>query len=89
MNDATINTGEPIDINHHVLQLLAKHHRIAAIWSTDDLRGIRPHLTEEQAWEVLQEVDDHHDAEWGINWTTLEDTADQMFPKRSTNRRKP
>jgi hypothetical protein len=89
MNDATINTGEPVDINHHVRQLLAKQHSIAVIWCTDDVREIRPHLTEKQAWEVLQEIDDQQDAECGINWTTLETTTDDMFPKGSTNRRKP
>jgi len=81
MNDATINTGEPADINRHVRELLAKHHSIAAIWCTDDVGGVRLHLTEEQAWEVLQEVDDHHDAEWGITWTTLETVADDLYPE--------
>ena len=77
------------DVNRHVHELLAKHHRIAAIWCTDDVRGVRPDLTEEQAWEVLQQVDDHHDAEWGINWITLETTADDLFPKPASRRRKP
>jgi hypothetical protein len=81
MNDATINTGEPVDINRHVHELLAKHHSIAAIWCTDDVRGIRPHLTEDQAWEVLEQVRDVHDAEWGICWTTLETVADDLFPE--------
>ena len=81
MNDAIIDTGEPVDINAHVRQLLANQRSIAAIWCTDDVRGIRPHLTEEQAWEVLQEVDDRHDAEWGITWTTLEVTADDLYPQ--------
>lgn len=80
MNDATIKTGEPDDINSHVHELLAKHHSIAAIWSTDDVRGVRPHLTEDQAWEVLQEVGRRQDAELGITWMTLEDAADDMFP---------
>jgi len=31
MNDATINTGEPVK-NRHVHELLAKHHSIAVIW---------------------------------------------------------
>ena len=80
MNDETNNTGEPVDINNHVRKLLAKHHSIAAIWCTDDVRGVRPHLTEDQAWEVLQQVDDIHDAEWGITWTTLETVADDLYP---------
>jgi hypothetical protein len=89
MNDTPINTDEPVDINRHVRELLVKHRSIAAIWCTDDVRGVRPHLTEEQAWEVLQQVDDHHDAEWGINWTTLETTADDLCPKPTRRRRKP
>ncbi len=81
MNDATNNTGEPVDINRHVRELLAKHHSIADIWCTDDVRGVRPHLTEDQAWEVLQQVDDIHDAEYGINWMTLETVADDLYPE--------
>lgn len=78
MPTTTINT---INVNPRVRELLARHHSIAAIWCTDDVRGIRPHLTEEQAWEVLQQVDDLHDAEWGINWTTLATVADDLFPE--------
>jgi hypothetical protein len=89
MNDATINTGEPVTINCHVHELLAKHHSIAVIWRTDDVRGVRPHLTEEQAWEVLQLVEDFHDAQWGINWTTLETVADDMFPRPTSRRGQP
>ncbi|MGA2254537.1 MAG: hypothetical protein ABSG53_07750 [Thermoguttaceae bacterium] len=81
MNDATINTGESVDINRHVRELLAKHHSIAAIWCIDDVKGIRPDLTDEQASEVLEEVGRKHDAEYGINWTTLECMADILFPK--------
>ncbi len=89
MNDATIKTGQALDVNRQVHELLAKHHSIAAIWCTDDVRGVRPDLTEEQAWEVLQQVLEHHDAEWGINWTTLEATADELFPRPTSRRRKP
>jgi hypothetical protein len=89
MTNATITDNEPIDINRHVRELLAKHHSIAAIWCTDDVRAVRPHLTEEQAWEVLQQVEDIHDAEWGISWTTLETVADDLFPSPTSRRRQP
>jgi hypothetical protein len=89
MNDATINTDAPVDINRHVRELLAKHHSIAAIWCIDDVRWVRPHLTEEQAWEVLEQVDRKHDAEYGISWTTLETVADDLFPTPTSRRRKP
>jgi len=72
------------DIGLYVCDLLARHHHIAVIWSIEDVQSIRTDLTEEQAWEVLQQVRDIHDAEWGINWTTLEQTADDMFPEPTT-----
>jgi hypothetical protein len=70
-----------MDITLYVHQLLAKHRQIAAIWCIDDVKGIRSHLTDDQAWEVLEQVGDKHDAEWGITWTTLETVADDMFPE--------
>jgi hypothetical protein len=70
---------EPFDINHFVHRLLAHYRRIAAIWAVEDVQGIRPDLTHEQAWEVLYEVRRKHDAEYGISWTTLECVADDLF----------
>jgi len=72
---------EPFDINHFVHRLLAHYGRIAAIWGVEDVQGIRPDLTADQAWEVLEEIGDKHDAEWGITWTTLETMADDMFDR--------
>jgi hypothetical protein len=88
-NTTTSISNEPVDINRHVHQLLAKHHSIAAIWCIDDVKGIRPHLTDEQAWEVLEEVGRKHDAEWGITWMTLETMADDLFPMATSRRRQP
>jgi hypothetical protein len=86
---ATHVCNELVDVNRHVHQLLAKHKSIAAIWCIDDVKGIRPHLTDDQAWEVLEEVGRKHDAEWGISWTTLETVADDLFPKPTSGRRRP
>jgi hypothetical protein len=60
-------------------QLLAERQQIAAIWCIEDVQGIRPDLTDDQAWEVLEEVGRKHDAELGISWTTLEIFADDLF----------
>jgi len=68
------------DVNLYVHDLLAKHRQIAAIWAIEDVKGVRPHLSDEQAWEVLQQVKHIHDAEYGISWTTLEIVADDLFP---------
>ena len=68
---------DEIDIDIH--ELLAQHRQIAHIWSVEDVQSVRPDLTEDQAWEVLQNVDDHKDAELGITWLTLEMAAEQRF----------
>ena len=81
MNNTDATDTASFDVNRQVRELLAKQHSIAAIWCTEDVLGVRPHLTEEQAWEVLQQVDDQHDAAWGICWITLETVADDLFPQ--------
>ena len=53
--------------------------QIAVIWSVDDVLEIRPDLTEDEAWEVLQAVEDDHDANLGICWDVLEYHATCLF----------
>ena len=53
---------------------------IAIIWNIEDVQEVRPDLTDEQAAEVLQLVEDRHDANFGINWQSLDDCADILFP---------
>lgn len=65
------------DIDIH--ELLAKRKQIAVIWSIEDVQQVRPDLTGDQAWQVLEEVDRRHDAELGINWQTLEYVAELLF----------
>ena len=69
--------GGGMEINVH--QLLAGRKQIAAIWNVEDVQGIRPDLTDDQAWELLEEVSRKHDAECGISRTTLEIIADELF----------
>lgn len=52
---------------------------IAEWWSTDDVQGERPDLTDDQAREVLRLVDRQHDAEIGINWQFIRDIADMLY----------
>jgi hypothetical protein len=86
---ATPTDAKAFDVNRHIRELLAKHRSIAAIWSIEDVQGVRPHLTEEQAWEVLEQVGDIHDAEWGINYTTLETVADDLYPEPDDKQEEP
>jgi hypothetical protein len=65
------------DIDIHAL--LAERRQIADIWSIEDVQEVRPDLTDDQAWEVLQRAERKCDAEFGITWTTLEIIAEDLF----------
>ena len=58
---------------------LKNRRQIAVIWSVDDVLEIRPDLTEDEAWNVLQAVEDDHDANVGICWDVLEYHANCLF----------
>jgi len=57
------------------------HERIGLTWSVGDVMEMRKDLTEEQAKQVLAQVDRNKDASQGINWDTIEATADDMFER--------
>jgi len=57
--------------------------QIAIIWDIVDVQFLREDLTEEQAMKVLEEVCESHDANYGVNWETLDDMADSWFPKNN------
>jgi hypothetical protein len=50
-------------------------------WHIDDVRAVRPNLTEAQAREVLAYAKHRHDADIGINWDILAIHADDLFPR--------
>jgi hypothetical protein len=72
---AALDDGMEIDVH----ELLAARRQIALVWSVEDVQGLRPDLTEEQAWEVLRQVERRHDAELGVTWLTLECVAEDEF----------
>ena len=59
--------------------LLAARRQVAVVWNIEDVQEIRPKLTDEQAWAVLQAADRYHDANIGINWDVLRCHADMLF----------
>jgi hypothetical protein len=69
--------------NSEIYDLLATRREIAVIWCIEDVQSVRPDLSEDQCWEVLQLVERHHDANIGICWTTLEIVADMLFGNAS------
>jgi len=73
------------DITHTIerfRKLLAKHGYLITLWHIDDVRELRPDLTDEQYREVLEECDHRHDADIGINWEVIRVHADSLFPER-------
>jgi len=72
---ASLDGDMEIDLHEQ----LASRGRIALVWSIEDVQQVRPDLTDEQAWDVLQDVRRHHDAELGVNWLTLECVAENLF----------
>ncbi len=58
---------------------------LAIIWSVEDVQIVRPDLSEQQSMEVLKEPVNNHDANIGVNWDTLKDDADQLFPMPHPN----
>ena len=69
------------EINVH--ELLKARRQIAIVWSVEDVQEVRPDLTAEQSWEVLQSCEAAHDCELGITWLSLEVAADVLFPSPS------
>jgi hypothetical protein len=62
--------------------------QIAAIWGIQDVQELRPDLTDDQAWEILQQVDHHHDRDGGITRNTIRHTANELFPEPGQQRQK-
>jgi len=49
-------------------------------WHIDDVKEVRPDLSDAQAREVLEHAKDQHDASVGVNWDVLTFHADDLFP---------
>lgn len=70
------------DIN--MARYLATKHppsRIYIVWETDDVKTIRPDLTDHQCEEVLQHSARKHNTYLGINWDVIRVHADYLFPE--------
>lgn len=53
--------------------------KIAIYWDIYDVQSVRPDLDAAQAREVLYLVEKQHDAETGITWDTLRQSADYLY----------
>lgn len=88
MKTITLNLHVPDDFSEfhesqliRHCQMLASPDNIAIFWNIEDVQYERPHLTDEEAREVLDTAQRRHDADIGINWTVLETIADMLFDR--------
>jgi hypothetical protein len=49
-------------------------------WHIDDVKNVRPDLDDDQCIHVLEIMADDYDANNGINWDVIRDTAYNLFP---------
>lgn len=61
-------------------ELLDEEHAIALIWDTGMLLAHYPHLSEEQAWEVLQECERNYSGEHGLTWDDITEVITERYP---------
>lgn len=76
---------EPDDID--IKDMLLRRRQVAVIWNIEDVLGVRPDLTDSQAWEVLQRCRLVHDCEVGFNWLLIETVADDLYPQSHSERK--
>lgn len=70
------------DIDIHAL--LETRQQIAIVWSIEDVQHQRPDLTDEQAWDVLQQCKRAHDCNYGFTWDLIDYVADDLYPEPPT-----
>ncbi len=68
-----------IDVDIH--ELLAENRQIAHIWGVDDIKTFRPDLNADQAWRVLQTVEERLYYDVGITWDVVETVAGELYPQ--------
>ena len=74
--------ARPPEIDIHAV--LAERRQIADVWGIPDVRSVRPDLSDDQAWAVLQRARRHYDAATGINWDVLAWHAEEIAGVTST-----
>ncbi|EAA1242937.1 DUF1380 family protein [Enterobacter hormaechei] len=58
---------------------------LMVMWHKEDVSQVRPDLTDEQCVQVMRKIKDCHDANVGVNWDVISDTAETLFPKEKSS----
>jgi len=65
-----------------VRHFLAEMGVIAIFWDTKDVQNVAaPGLTKDEAWQVLERIEEDLNPERGVSLYVLSDTAHEMFPE--------
>lgn len=59
---------------------LRDRRQVAIVWGVEDVLSVRPDLTPDHAWEVLEQCEELHDSEHGFTWTHIWCVAGHLFP---------
>ncbi len=80
----TIGKYRPLQLKHTVAvdidELLEDNRSIGIVWETQHVKDLRPDLTEEQAWEVLQACE--HDRLSDPMLETIRLFAEKLYPQK-------
>jgi len=52
---------------------------IAKVWTIGDVKRLAPDLTDEEAMNVLQRVDENYNEDVGINWDVIQNEIDDYI----------
>ena len=79
LDTRTLNDAISVLLEEHKRRLDADH--IYIIWCTEDVKGRRPDLSDEQCREVLSKLKWEHDGDIGITLVGIESVAEHLFPE--------
>lgn len=76
-----VETALPYITPDDLQRLLARHRKTAFIWCTCEVLKVRPDLTHDEAWDVLQTCSKDHDPEHGMGHLVIEFVAENLYPE--------
>ena len=68
-----------LDEEMELLMAKSKKMSVSVKWTISDIQQVRPDLDDDQAMSALEYAVDCHDANVGINWTSLEAAAEALY----------
>jgi len=75
---------EEFDVDIH--EILTENRIIGHLWGIEDVQEVRSDLDDNQAWQVLQTVEERLDSQYGMNRDTIEIIANELFGSKPERR---